>query len=277
MELVEKYMKNNPCYVAHEIFAPKGLMLRNVGVSQASAKVLANNWNRPTGSMACTHAFIDAKTGVVYQTLPWDIHIWHIDATNRSKYDDWITVDMCNSAAVKYDKNSSVPCVAEDRKDEAISAADLTYLNAVELFAVLCISFGFDPRKDIFSPREIGDTHRAPDRSDPQDAWTALGLEYTMDTFRSAVESEIYQLHKSIPVAQDISAQPPKPIQIKVDLDRLRIRSGPGNNNSPTGEYTGVGIFEISAIEPGPGSASGWGKLVSGAGWVCLDCVTFLS
>lgn len=61
----------------------------------------------------------------------------------------------------------------------------------------------------------------------------------------------------------------PKTFQIKVTSDILRIRTGAGTNYSWTGKYTGKGIFTI--VE----EKNGWGKLKSGAGWICLtlDCV----
>ncbi len=46
---------------------------------------------------------------------------------------------------------------------------------------------------------------------------------------------------------------------------------GAGTNYSRTGKYTGKGIFTIVEVKAGQGSASGWGRLKSGAGWISLD------
>lgn len=62
-----------------------------------------------------------------------------------------------------------------------------------------------------------------------------------------------------------------KPFKVKVDISSLRIRTGAGKNYAHTGEYTGVGVFTITEVKEGKGSDSGWGKLLSGAGWISLD------
>lgn len=62
-----------------------------------------------------------------------------------------------------------------------------------------------------------------------------------------------------------------KPYKVKVEISNLRIRTGAGTNYTPTGEYTGVGVFTITEVKEGKGSESGWGKLLSGAGWISLD------
>lgn len=58
---------------------------------------------------------------------------------------------------------------------------------------------------------------------------------------------------------------------VKISIDDLNIRKGPGTNFSKTGKYTGKGVFTIVEEHDGQGSDSGWGRLKSGAGWVSLD------
>lgn len=77
------------------------------------------------------------------------------------------------------------------------------------------------------------------------------------------------------------TAEPPKPgtpsegaFKVKVSVPDLNIRKGAGTNFARTGKHTGVGIFTITEVKPGDGSASGWGKLKSGAGWISLDYCT---
>lgn len=59
-----------------------------------------------------------------------------------------------------------------------------------------------------------------------------------------------------------------KPFKVKVTADDLRIRKEPNLHGEIVG-YTGKGVFTI--IE----EKDGWGKLKSGAGWICLtvNCV----
>jgi len=61
------------------------------------------------------------------------------------------------------------------------------------------------------------------------------------------------------------------PFNVKVEIDDLNIRTGPGTNYVKTGECTGKGKFTITEIKEGKGSDTGWGKLKSGAGWISLD------
>lgn len=59
--------------------------------------------------------------------------------------------------------------------------------------------------------------------------------------------------------------------KVRVDATDLNIRKGPGTNYSKTGKHTGKGTFTIAETKSGAGSAKGWGKLKSGAGWISLD------
>ena len=64
------------------------------------------------------------------------------------------------------------------------------------------------------------------------------------------------------------------PYAVRVSISDLNIRKGPGTNYAKTGQYTGKGVFTIVAESAGVGSAKGWGKLKSGAGWISLGLVT---
>ena len=61
------------------------------------------------------------------------------------------------------------------------------------------------------------------------------------------------------------------PYAVRVSINDLNIRKGPGTNYGKTGYYTGRGVFTIVAESAGAGSVKGWGKLKSGAGWIALD------
>ena len=61
------------------------------------------------------------------------------------------------------------------------------------------------------------------------------------------------------------------PYAVRVSINDLNIRKGPGTNYAKTGYFTGKGVFTIVAESAGTGSVKGWGKLKSGAGWISLD------
>ena len=64
------------------------------------------------------------------------------------------------------------------------------------------------------------------------------------------------------------------PFLVRVDVSDLSIYREAGGGSAKTGKATGRGIFTITEVKAGAGSAAGWGKLKSGAGWVNLDqCV----
>ena len=59
--------------------------------------------------------------------------------------------------------------------------------------------------------------------------------------------------------------------KVQISISDLNIRKGPGTNYATTGKFTGKGVFTIVETKQGTGSAKGWGKLKSGAGWIALD------
>lgn len=62
--------------------------------------------------------------------------------------------------------------------------------------------------------------------------------------------------------------------KVQISISDLNIRKGPGTNYAATGRFTGKGVFIIVETKQGTGSAKGWGKLKSGAGWIALDYAT---
>ena len=69
---------------------------------------------------------------------------------------------------------------------------------------------------------------------------------------------------------QEISTESKVNYRVRVNIENLNIRKGPGTNYDKTGKYTGVGVFTIVAESEGAGAAK-WGKLKSNAGWISLD------
>ena len=64
---------------------------------------------------------------------------------------------------------------------------------------------------------------------------------------------------------------PALPFLVRVKTADLNIRTGPGTDYTRTGKYTGAGVFTVVEVRHGQGSAAGWGRLKSGAGWISLD------
>ncbi len=186
MKIIESYLTKNPCYKAGRTIAVKGLMLHSVGCAQPSVSVFVKAWNKPTYTAACVHAFIDANTGDVYQTLPWNMRGWHGGGTCNNTH---IGVEMCEPGTIVYPKSG----VNFTDKNPAKSKAAVmrTYESAVELFAALCERFSLDPMKDgvIVSHKEGGRRGIATAHVDPEHLWGRYGL--TMDGFRRAVKAKM--------------------------------------------------------------------------------------
>ncbi len=186
MKIIESYLTQNPCYKAGRTIAVKGLMLHSAGCAQPSASVFVKAWNKPTYSAACVHAFIDANTGDVYQTLPWNMRGWHGGGSCNNTH---IGVEMCEPGTIVYPKSG----VNFTDKDPAKSKAAVTrtYESAVELFAALCRRFSLDPLQDgvIISHKEGGRRGIATAHVDPEHLWGRYGL--TMDGFRRDIAEKL--------------------------------------------------------------------------------------
>lgn len=185
MKIIQSILTSNPCYKAGRKITVKGLMLHSVGCPQPSASVFVKNWNRADYDRACVHAFIDANTGDVYQTLPWNHRGWHGGGSSNNTH---IGVEMCEPNCIKYTGGSSFTC---SNLPVARAMAQRTYDNAVALFAHLCKEFNLDPLADgvIISHKEGHKRGIASNHGDPEHLWNQLGMGYTMDTFRKAVSA----------------------------------------------------------------------------------------
>ena len=185
MTVKQNILTASPCYKAGRKIAVKGLMLHSVGCAQPSAAVFCRQFANYSG--AAVHAFIDANTGIVYQTLPWNHRAWHCgDSANNTH----IGVEMCESAYIKYTSGTSLYMI---NKAKAQADCRRAYEAAVELFADLCRKYSLDPMKSgvIVSHKEGHARGIASNHGDPEHYWKGCGMPYTMDGFRKAVKQKL--------------------------------------------------------------------------------------
>lgn len=184
MKLIQSILTKNPCYIENKKIVPKGLMLHSVGTPQPKASAFIEYWNSKSFDAACVHAFIDANSGIVYQTLPWNHRGWHGGGTSNNTH---IGVEMCEPDCIKYTGGATFVCSNKTKAKEYVTR---TYNSAVELFAMLCKKYKLDPLKDgvIVSHSEGYKRGIACNHADPEHLWKGLGLPYTMDGFRKAVK-----------------------------------------------------------------------------------------
>lgn len=181
----QKYYKNGP----------SGLMLHSVGCAQPSADVFADGWNRESKDDAMCHGVIDANDGNTRQTLRWDYRAWHCGSgSNGSANNTHIGIEMCESNKIRYLQKGE-PGYSAGKfeildKAAAQNHARVAYNGAVELFAMLCVKFKLDPLTQIISHKEGHTLGIASNHGDPEHYWKGLGMPYTMDTFRAAVNTK---------------------------------------------------------------------------------------
>lgn len=221
MKIIQSILTNNPCYKAGRKISVKGLMLHSVGCPQPSASVFIKHWNRAAYDDACVHAFIDANTGDVHQTLPWNHRGWH---GGGSSNDTHIGVEMCEPACIKYTDYINFTC---SDLPAARAAVQRTYDTAVQLFAHLCKQYGLNPLADgvIVSHKEGHKRGIASNHADPEHLWAGLGVGYTMDTFRKAVSAAM----GTVSVENDTTPAPVENVVYRVQVGAFTVKKNAEN------------------------------------------------
>jgi N-acetyl-anhydromuramyl-L-alanine amidase AmpD len=184
MEITKAILTKNPCYKAGKTIKVKGLMLHSIGCPQPSAMALTKSWNT-SDAQVCVHGFIDANTGKVYQTLPWNRRGWHCGGTANGTH---IGIEMCEPDCLTYIKSATFKCNDTLR---AKTMVERTYKSAVELFAYLCKEYNLNPLAEgvILAHSEGYAKGLASNHADPEHLWKGLKLPYTMDGFRKDVKA----------------------------------------------------------------------------------------
>lgn len=267
MKLVESIMTKNPCYSKGRKLdnGVRGLMLHSVGCNQPKALAFINNWNKPSYDRACVHGFIDANDGTIYHTLPWNWRGWHAGGAANNTH---IGIEMCEPNCIKYTKGGTFTCSDTVKAKKMVKK---TYEAAVELFAMLCKQFSLDPLKDgvIISHAEGYKRGIASNHGDPEHLWSQLKTGYTMNTFRKDVAAKLSsKVVNPAPNKKKEKSIKQSPQLVRVLIDDLRIRTGPGVAYTWTGKYANKGVYTITEV------VGNWGRLKSGAGWISLAYCT---
>lgn len=181
MGITAKYTTNNR-YYGKSCIVPSMLVLHSTGDAAPSAENHYKYYNTKACG-ASVHAFIDAYSGEIIQTMPWCMPAMHVGTSVNYKS---IAVEMCE-AGIKYTGGASFvltnPVMARE-------GARITYEAAVELFAQLAVMYDIPPCR-IVSHSELASQGKATNHADPEHLWNGLGLSYTMDGFRKDVKAKM--------------------------------------------------------------------------------------
>lgn len=250
MKIVQSIMTECPCYRAYQKINVTHLVLHSTGVSQPKASAYINQFKQPTYIRASCHAFIDGNTGIVYQTLPWDINGWHVggSANNYS-----IGVEMCEGGNM-----------------------ELVYNVAVELFAYLCKKYNINPLTNIMGHYEAYLSGRGSNHGDPRSYW---GNKHNMDTFRVDVNNKLKNptvnniSHSYVPNNHDSNVSKHE-IVVECTADTLNRRKEPSLHSSIVGtQHRG---YQNRIVEKRYNDGMWWFKDVAGY-WIssnyCKDVI----
>lgn len=215
-------------------------MLHSVGCSQSKAAVFVEGFNNPDA--LSVHAFIDANSGDVYNTMPWNYKCAHCGSgLNGSGNSTHIGVEMCEPDEIKYVGGATFT-ITDAKLPAARKKAETAYKSAVELFAYLAGVYNMDPLADgvIISHSEGNARGIASDHADPEHLWKGLGLPYTMDGFRKDVAASMKNEKPEEKSDEDKNVSP---------TNVYRVRKKWGDASSQLGAFNNLDLAKKLADE----------------------------
>ena len=199
---------------------------------------------------ASAHYFVDDDS--VTQSVP-DNYVAY--SVGGKKYSDCNKTGGGKLYGVAKNANTLNIELCDTKRDGKIMATEATLANAAELCKVLMKKYNIDV-DHVIRHFDVNGKH-CPAYFMDETAWANFKkrLMGTNTSTSGASQTATF-----------------KPYVVKVDIDDLRIRKGPGTNYDKVG-IVKKGSYTIVAESAGTGSTAGWGKLKSGAGWISLDYV----
>lgn len=217
---------------------PQGITIHNTA-NDASAKnevsyMITNN------NQVSYHYAVDDVRAV--QGIPLDRNAWHAGDGRGFGNMQTIGIEIC------YSKSGG----------DRFHAAEI---NGAELIARLMLQFGWGP--ELIGTKTIN-THQSrsgkycPHRT----------LDEGIENFYNIVRQKYAELSgQPQPTPQPAPAPTPSgdSYLVRITTGALNIRTGPGTNYDITGCIRDRGVYTIVETQ------GNWGRLKSGAGWICLD------
>lgn len=250
LKISQNYMTNNDCYRTGRKITPKGVMVHSdATMAGIKASGWYSRWNKPNIE-ACVHAFVDDNECIEYlPTGKGNCHRgWH---GGGSSNDTHIGFEMCEPT--NYADATYFNKVYANAVEYTAHLLRVHGISVVNEYTVLCHCEGY--KKGIAS-----------NHADVMH-WFKYHNK-TMDDFRNDVRKVLNG--GSTPIISTPSTSTPtveNPVgsyTITVTADVLNVRSGAGTSYPVTTTVKEGEVYTIVA------ESNGWGKLKSGAGWICL-------
>ena len=187
MSYVKNAKQEDGRYIKFQQNGPCGAVLHSIGTPQPSALPIVKYFDSPDVESS-VHMVLQAD-GTCYQCAPLNYRMWHVGGTANNTH---IGIEMTEPKEISYDPKNNYKLTILNR-EKALIHVRATYERAVELFADLCMEYGWDPLEDgvILSHAECYKRGIGSNHGDPEHLWDALKTGYTMDTFRADVANEM--------------------------------------------------------------------------------------
>lgn len=298
--ITEALCTGNRRYQAAEALTPVGVVLHSIGTPQPKASVLREFWQRDA-SPYVVHYMVDDKQ--ILHCMPDNFKCWHVGSPGNSK---WLGIEMGEPSQITY--TSGATFTVSDLA-AAQAYAEAAYRNAVWLIARLCKEHGWDPYTAIYTHYEVTRQKLSnTDHVDPQHLWDGLGMGYCLLTLRRDVAAamgqasaapapeapaavgQMYRIRKTwADAASQIGAYANLDYAKAACADGYAVFDSAGNQVWPVNHIVRITAQSGLNVRSGPGTnygvvmalaygggytiveeQNGWGKLKSGAGWICL-------
>ena len=202
---MDRPIKNNQAYIKNAQIAdsryedfqqrgPMGAVLHSIGTPQPEGKPIADYFDSPDVE-ASVHMVLQPD-GLCYRLAPDNYRMWHGGGTVNNTH---MGIEMTEPREISYDPDRGYAVTVHNR-EAALEHVVRTYDRAVELFASLCRTYGWDPLEDgvILSHKECYERGIGSNHGDPEHLWDVLDTGYTMDTFRQAVAKALEPVEKEV-------------------------------------------------------------------------------
>lgn len=300
--ITEAICTGNRRYKAAELFTPKGVVLHSIGTPQPRASVLREFWQRDASAYV-VHYMVDDRS--ILHCMPDNFKCWHVCSPGNSQF---IGIEMGEPSQIHYISGAkfTVSDLAAAQAYARAAYKNAVWLLAKLCREHGWDPFTAVFTHHEVTRQRLSNT----DHVDPQHLWDGLGLGKTLLQLRRdvaaamgqasatpptkpeahAASNQIYRIRKSwADAASQIGAYSNLEYAKAACKDGYAVFDAAGKQIWPLGYIVRITARSGLNVRTGPGTnygvvmslaygggytiveeQNGWGKLKSGAGWICL-------